>query len=44
MDLFDLQINNENYAPLSERMRPENFEKFVGQSHIKTTRYRTQKL
>ena len=32
MDLFDLQINNENYAPLSERMRPENFEKFVGQS------------
>ena len=34
MDLFDLQINNENYAPLSERMRPENFEKFVGQSHI----------
>ena len=34
MDLFDLQINNENYAPLSERMRLENFEKFVGQSHI----------
>ena len=34
MDLFDLQINNEKYAPLSERMRPENFEEFVGQSHI----------
>ena len=31
MDLFDLQNNLENMAPLAERMRPRSLEEFIGQ-------------
>ena len=34
MDLFDLQNNLENMAPLAERMRPRSLEEFIGQDKI----------
>lgn len=32
MDLFSRNLNG--YAPLADRMRPQNIENFFGQSHI----------
>ncbi len=34
MDLFDLQNNAEQLAPLAERMRPKTLDKFLGQGKI----------
>lgn len=38
MDLFNTQNNNfeknKNYAPLAERIRPNNLDEFIGQEHL----------
>ena len=34
MDLFDLNNNENDAKPLAEKMRPNNLDEFIGQSHI----------
>lgn len=34
MDLFEHAHNNNEYAPLAERMRPQTLDEYYGQSHI----------